>query len=87
MLVPKKNQKKLLEVFTSLLIGCKKTSKKFRINYSIADTLRQQKELSRSFWGNETFRYSKLLSNALERESRSRPEWKKGKLNIALQVL
>ena len=26
------------------------------------------------------------MSNALERKSRNRPEWKKGKLNTALQV-
>ena len=81
-----KKKQKLLEVFTFFLIGCKKTSKTFRNNRSIGNTLRQQKELSRNFWGNKTFRYSNLLSNALESKSRNRPEWKKRKLNIALQV-
>ena len=80
MLVPKKNQK-LLEVLELKLL-----EKIFRINRSIGNTLRQQKELSRNFWANKTFRYSKLLTNALERKSRKRREWKKRKLNIALQV-
>ena len=69
------------------MFGCRKTCKKPRINRSIGNSLRQQKELSRNFSTNKTFRYSKLLSNALERKSRNRPEWKKRKLNIALQGL
>ena len=76
---PKENQKKLLEIFTPFLIGCKKAYKNFRTNHSVGSSLRQQKELSRNFRVNKKFRYSELLSSAPDRK---READQNGKKNI-----
>ena len=59
----------LVETFTYFLIVCNKVHRNFRNTQNFGSSLCHQKELSKCSREYKRFRYSELLSSALEKET------------------